>query len=81
MLGLEHVIRLAAKQSANGAVAGGDEERALAVGQNHRRSGEHPVGLELDPDLHDQLLRILCAGGYGPQLREPCAQRVEFARR
>src|SRR5262245_44802491 len=81
MLGLEHVVGLSSKQRANGAVPGSHEERALSTCQHHWRNGQRPVGLELDSDQHDQLLRILCAGGDRPQLREARAQGVKFAQR
>src|SRR5262249_5192352 len=62
MFGLEHVERLAAVERANGAVAGGGEQRARPVVDHHRRGRERAVGLELDPDQHHQLLRVLGAG-------------------
>src|SRR5262249_11927283 len=45
------------------------------------RSGQSAVAVELDPDQHHQFLRILCAGRYRPQLRQPCAQCFQFAQR
>src|SRR5712691_4716521 len=81
MFGLEHVERLAAVERADGAVARGGEQRARPVVDHHGRGRERAVGLELDPDQHHQLLRVLGAGRDGPQLREPRAQRVELAQR
>ena len=81
VLGPQHVIGLTAEQRANGAVARSDEKRAPAAGQDHRRTSERAVGLELDAHQHHQLLRILGAGRDAPELREPLTQRIELAHR
>src|SRR5215510_4205076 len=78
-LGPKHVVGRAADDGAHGAVTRRHEKRAPAAVGRHRRSGKRAVGLEQDPDLHDDLLRILGASRRRPQLREALAQRVELA--
>src|SRR5215472_9563607 len=66
VLGPEHGVGLPLIQCAYSAVLCGQKERAAAVRHHGRGGRQRAVGLELNRDLHGQLLRIL-----GPNRRVP----------